>query len=64
MIQSCRGDRLNGERGIANVQEQVDIIRKNYETAGEAAYVRQDIAEGPHHLDTAYLRETMEWLQK
>lgn len=64
MIQSCREDRLNGKRGITNVQEQVDIIRNNYETAGEAAYVRQDIAEGPHHLDTTYLRETMEWLRK
>lgn len=30
LVQSAREDRLNGERGIANVLEQMEIIRHNY----------------------------------
>ena len=62
MIQSCREDRLAGERGLANVQEQVDIIRANYAVTGNAEHVQQDIEDGPHHLDTCHLQDIAKWL--
>ena len=62
MIQSCRADRLAGERGLQNVQEQVDMVRANYGVMGKAENVQQDIEEGPHHLDTSHLKEIVEWM--
>lgn len=62
MIQSCREDRLAGERGLANVQEQVDIIRANYAVTGDTENVQQDIEDGPHHLDTRHLPDIAKWL--
>ena len=62
MIQSCRADRLAGERGLQNVQEQVDMVRTNYGVMEKAENVQQDIEEGPHHLDTSHLKEIVEWM--
>lgn len=62
MIQSCREDRLAGPRGLANVQEQVDIICANYAVTGNAENVQQDIEDGPHHLDTRHLQDIAKWL--
>lgn len=62
MIQSCREDRLAGERGLTNVQEQVDIIRANYAVIGNTGNVQQDIEDGPHHLDTRHLQDIAKWL--
>ena len=62
MIQSCREDRLAGTRGLANVQEQVDIIRANYAVTGNTDNVQQDIEDGPHHLDTRHLQDIAKWL--
>lgn len=62
MIQSCREDRLAGARGLANVQEQVDIIRANYAVIGNTENVQQDIEDGPHHLDTRHLQDIAKWL--
>ena len=62
MIQSCRKDRLAGTRGLANVQEQVDIIRANYAVTGIAEHVQQDIEDGPHHIDTSHLQDIAKWL--
>lgn len=62
MIQSCREDRLAGERGLTNVQEQVDIIRANYAVIGNTENVQQDIEDGPHHLDTCQLQDIAKWL--
>lgn len=62
MIQSCREDRLAGARGLANVQEQVDIIRANYAVIGNTENVQQDIEDGPHHLDTRQLQDIAKWL--
>lgn len=64
MIQSCREDRLAGTRGLANVQEQVDILRANYAVTGIAEHVQQDIEDGPHHLDTSHLQDITAWLAK
>ncbi len=62
MIQSCREDRLAGPRGLANVQEQIDIIRANYAVIGNTENVQQDIEDGPHHLDTRHLQDIAKWL--
>ena len=62
IIQSCREDRLAGARGLANVQEQVDIIRANYAVIGNTENVQQDIEDGPHHLDTRHLQDIAKWL--
>lgn len=64
MIQSCREDRLAGTRGLANVQEQVDIIRANYAVTGNTENVQQNIEDGPHHLDTRHLQDIAAWLAK
>lgn len=48
LIQSCRGDRLNGPRGIANVEEQVDVVRVAYRLFGAPELVIHEICEGPH----------------
>lgn len=62
MIQSCREDRLAGARGLANVQEQIDIIRAIYAVTGNTDNVQQDIEDGPHHLDTRHLHDIAKWL--
>ena len=48
LIQSCRGDRLNGPRGIVNAAEQVDIIRNAYRLTDAPGLVIHEICEGPH----------------
>lgn len=47
-IQSCRDDHLNGHRGLANVTEQVDIIRKAYALFDRHDLPVHDIREGGH----------------
>jgi len=48
LIQSCRGDRLNGPRGIVNASEQVEIVRRAYELLGVPDRLIHEICEGPH----------------
>lgn len=48
LIQSCRGDRLNGPSGIGNAIEQVDIIRNAYKVMEAPELVFHEICEGPH----------------
>ena len=48
LIQSCSGDRLNGPRGIANVTEQVDIIRNAYRLLDVPGLMIHEICQGPH----------------
>lgn len=49
MIQSCREDHLNGPRGLQNVYEQMDIIKKAYDLYGDTdKKVIHDICEGGH----------------
>lgn len=48
LIQSCESDHLNGERGLVNVYEQVDIMRKAYALFGKEANLRHDIRPGGH----------------
>lgn len=48
IIQSCREDHLNGKRGIANVTEQVDIIRSAYRCLGAEMRLHHQILGGGH----------------
>jgi hypothetical protein len=48
MIQSCLKDPLNGARGMANVYEQIDIIRKAYALNNASDFLYHDICEGGH----------------
>lgn len=48
LVQSCRGDRLNGPRGLANVLEQVDTVRAAYRLLGAQGKLIHEICEGPH----------------
>ncbi len=46
-IQSCKGDHLNGARGLENVYEQMEIVRQAYALYGEKPPLH-DIREGEH----------------
>jgi len=48
IVQSCRDDKLNGERGLENVYEQTAVIRKAYSLCGREALFAHDVREGEH----------------
>lgn len=50
LIQSCREDRLNGERGIVNAAEQVEIMVRAYRLLGAEERILHDICEGGHQF--------------
>lgn len=62
LVQSCEGDHLNGARGLANVDEQLSIVRDAYGLVGHAADLLHEVCPGGHHLGVAYLAEDIEWL--
>lgn len=59
LIQSCRGDRLNGPRGVVNAQEQVAIIAQAYRLLGAPEKLLHEICEGPHHWHGEHLAENL-----
>lgn len=48
MVQSCLGDPLNGTRGIENVNEQVEIMKRAYKLLDAAQFLYHDICLGGH----------------
>lgn len=62
LVQSCRDDRLNGPRGIANAVEQVDTIRSAYRLMGAGQLVIHEICEGPHRWHGERLEYHLEQL--
>lgn len=64
LVQSCEGDHLNGARGLANVDEQLDIVRGAYELVGHADDLSHEVCPGGHHLGVAHLGEDIEWLDE
>lgn len=64
LVQSCEGDHLNGARGLANVDEQLDIVRGAYELVGHAGDLSHEVCPGGHHLGVAHLAEDIEWLDE
>lgn len=59
MIQSCRDDHLNGPRGIDNVYEQMEIIKKAYALYDAQDRVVHDIHEGGHCWHDENLRDVL-----
>ena len=64
LVQSCEGDHLNGARGLANVDEQLDIARDAYGLVGHAEDLLHEVCPGGHHLGVAHLAEDIEWLDE
>lgn len=64
LVQSCEGDHLNGARGLANVDEQLDIVRGAYELVGHADDLSHEVCPGGHHLGVAHLAGDIEWLDE
>lgn len=64
LVQSCEGDHLNGARGLANVDEQLDIVCGAYELVGHADGLSHEVCPGGHHLGVAHLAEDIEWLDE
>ena len=64
LVQSCEGDHLNGARGLANVDEQLDIVSDAYELVGHAGDLSHEVCPGGHHLGVAHLAEDIEWLDE
>ena len=64
LVQSCEGDHLNGARGLANVDEQLDIVCGAYELVGHASDLSHEVCPGGHHLGVAHLAEDIEWLDE
>lgn len=48
LVQSAKGDKLNGERGLANVLEQIEIAREAYKLFGAEDRLSHDVVEGGH----------------
>ena len=64
LVQSCEDDHLNGARGLANVDEQLDIVCGAYELVGHAGDLSHEVCPGGHHLGVAHLAEDIEWLDE
>lgn len=64
LVQSCEGDHLNGARGLANVDEQLDIVRDAYKLVGHADDLSHEVCPGGHHLGVAHLADDIEWLDE
>ncbi len=56
-IQSCRDDHLNGARGIANVTEQLDIMRKAYCFYQADDRIYHEICPGEHQWHEENLKD-------
>lgn len=48
LIQSCREDRLNGSGGMANVEEQVQVVQRAYACMDVPELMIHEICEGGH----------------
>lgn len=62
LVQSCEEDRLNGSRGLKNVDEQLKIVRDAYKLLGRRDALRHEVCPGGHHLGVTHLVEDIEWL--
>ncbi len=60
-IESAGQDGLNGERGLANVFEQVDITRAAYEVFGAGGRLLHHVFDGGHQWSGA---ESIPWLKR
>lgn len=64
LIQSCTEDHLNGERGIANADEQVEIIRRAYRLFGGENKLIHQHCPGGHQFHQEGIRESLERMEE
>lgn len=60
MIQSCLNDHLNGARGIENVYEQVNIMKRAYNIFDAKDFLYHDICQGGHKWHGERLKEFLD----
>ena len=53
-----------GPRGLANVEEQMEIVRAAYHLLGADASVMHQIIAGEHHFGTEGFAENLGWLDR
>ncbi len=63
-IQSCKDDRLNGPRGIQNVFEQTEIVKRAYSIFDSNMHFVHEICEGNHKWHGEHMKETLEYLKR
>jgi dienelactone hydrolase len=61
LIETGRQDGLNGERGVANVIEQLEITRQGYRLLGAEDRLAHTVFEGGHRWDGA---DVLPWLAR
>lgn len=61
LVESGRFDELNGERGLANVTEQLAITRQAYALLGAEERLAHSVFDGDHRWDGA---DALPWLKK
>lgn len=64
LIQSGSTDRLNGPRGLENVYEQVEIMKKAYDLFDAGNYLYHDVCEGGHKWHKEGVEQFLEGLTK
>ena len=64
LIQSCVEDHLNGERGIANADEQVEIIRQAYRLFGAENKLIHQHCPGGHQFHKEGIKENLERMEE
>ncbi len=65
MIQSCRADHLNGERGLENVYEQLEIMKRAYQLFDAQDCILHDVQEGGHCFHKGQLAGFLDrWVKK
>lgn len=66
MVQSCQEDHLNGPRGLQNVYEQLETVKKAYALFGTEEQLVHDIRPGGHcwHGEPlgAFLEQAQDWV--
>lgn len=62
LVQSCEEDHLNGPRGLANVDEQLDVARAAYALLGHGENLAHEVCPGGHHLGVNNLEKEIAWL--
>lgn len=62
LIQSCREDRQNGPRGLENVLEQVDILKRGYRLLDAEGRLIHEICDGGHRWHGEHLQAYLEYL--
>lgn len=61
-IQSCLNDHLEGRRGMENVIEQLEILKKSYDLFNKPIF--HDTPEGDHAFHKERLNEILSFFEK